>query len=169
MTTQTLPYEFLARWDDKTGAFRGAHIQFIENVLDDGGNIVSQHLGQARSVGDAKDFPLADILSQVQVDALAAFDMKAAELTDKDAELAAKAAELLKHKEASDSLAAVLGKADATEEEKLAALQKREDANLDERAAKRAELEKQKVAIQKEIDALAAEASAQAVSAELAK
>lgn len=154
MTTQTLPYEFLARWDDKTGVFRGAHIQFIENVLDDTGEIIAQKLGPARSVGDGKDFPIADILSQMQTDALAAFDAKAAELTDtvaaKDAELAAKAAELRRHKEAADALAIVLTKPDTTNEEKLASIQKWEEANLAELATKKSELDKQITALQVE-------------------
>ena len=67
------PYEFLARWDDKTGAFKGAHVQWSD--------------GSVQPINDAGGYPLADILQTMQVDALAAVDDANLALTAKQAEL----------------------------------------------------------------------------------
>lgn len=74
---QRKPYEFLARWDTLTGQFKGAHIQFFDAVLRDGVQIAGQP-SKAFGVGEGMAFPLADILSQVQIDALAELDARAA-------------------------------------------------------------------------------------------
>ncbi|NDJ16789.1 hypothetical protein [Myxacorys almedinensis] len=70
-TTQLVPYELLARWDD-AGNFKGAHIQFLGKVLDDDGNAIASQLmpPQAISVGEQAGFPLSEILDQLHIDAL---------------------------------------------------------------------------------------------------
>lgn len=74
---QRKPYEFLARWDPLTGQFKGAYIQFFDAVLRDGVQIAGQP-SKAFGVGDGMAFPLADILNQVQIDALSELDARAA-------------------------------------------------------------------------------------------
>jgi hypothetical protein len=80
-----IPYELLVRWDDRTGAFKGAAVRWAD--------------GSIQPIGDgAGGFPLADILGQLQVDALAANESlrtEAAELTEraKSAEQAATTAQ----------------------------------------------------------------------------
>jgi len=76
---QTLPYELLIRWRD--GVVAGAHVQYITRLVDDGA-VVNEQLGAALpvDVGAGKGFPIADLLSQVQTDALIAVDAKTAAL-----------------------------------------------------------------------------------------
>jgi hypothetical protein len=84
ITEQRKPYEFLARWDELTGQFKGAHIQFYDSLLRDGVRISGQ-ASKAYGVGDGMAFPLADILNQMQVDALAELDVRAATIAARDA------------------------------------------------------------------------------------
>lgn len=88
ITTETTPYELLFRWND--GALAGAHIQFVETIRKDG-SVISQQVGHAQPVSMAGEtgFPLADVLSTVQADAVAARDFAIAALAAKHAELAA--------------------------------------------------------------------------------
>ena len=67
------PYELLARWRD--GKLSGAHVQFLTTVTEDGVKL-SETVGDVMpvDVGQGKGFPLADILSQMHVDSLAAVD-----------------------------------------------------------------------------------------------
>jgi len=87
ITKQTKPYEFLARWDHETGVFKGAHIQHYESVIEDG-VLLTGKAGRAMGVGEDLAFPLADIMSQVQADALAANAALQATLTERDATIA---------------------------------------------------------------------------------
>jgi len=78
ITETRTPYEFLARWDHTTGAFKGAHIQYFDSVLRDGVQIVGAP-SKAFGVGDGLAFPLADIMGQLTTDALARVDVLTAE------------------------------------------------------------------------------------------
>ena len=76
------PYEFLIRWD-KNGIIQGAHIAFLDTVLKDG-EIVTQTQSSVESVaiGEQVGFPLADVLSQLQIDALKQVDVLNAEIAE---------------------------------------------------------------------------------------
>jgi hypothetical protein len=100
----TTPYEFLARW--KNGALAGAHVKFLETITDDGA-VVSQREGDPMSVAvaGAAGFPLDDILSALQAQAIAERDAAIASkqlaesylalaISDKATALAAKDAEI---------------------------------------------------------------------------
>lgn len=80
ITETRTPYEFLARWDEKTGAFKGAHIQFYDAVLRDGVQIAGAP-SKAFGVGEGLAFPLVDIIGNVTADALALVDAQAAQIT----------------------------------------------------------------------------------------
>lgn len=80
ITETRTPYEFLARWDEKTGAFKGAHIQFYDAVLRDG-VLLTGSPSKAFGVGDGMAFPLADIMGAVTADALAMVDAQAVQIT----------------------------------------------------------------------------------------
>lgn len=88
MTIETTkqPYEFLARWD-KGGKLVGAHVQW-RYVIRDGDKIIGESVTGAKAV-TLKDgtpgFPLADILSDMHIAALAGLNeatAKIAELED---------------------------------------------------------------------------------------
>lgn len=68
-TVETHPYEFLVRWD-ANGKLQGAHVQWRHVIKDDAGAIVGESLSNAEPVGE-NGFPLDNILSQTQIDALA--------------------------------------------------------------------------------------------------
>jgi len=112
-TVETRPYEFLIRW--KNGVISGAHVGFEDVILEAGvvSGTVQQNV-QAVNVGLGKGFPLADILGQIQIDAL----------TEKDAALAAKSL--------ADSKCAEHAATIATLEASLASLQKQSDAQIKE-------------------------------------
>jgi hypothetical protein len=84
----TTPYEFLARW--KNGALAGAHVKFLETITDDGA-VVSQREGDPMSVAvaGAAGFPLDDILSALQADAIAERDAAVAAKATAEAALSA--------------------------------------------------------------------------------
>lgn len=83
----TRPYEFLARWRD--GVLAGAHIGFIEEVVEDG-QVLSQKVLDVMpvAVAGATGFPLTDILTQLQADAIAERDAAVAANTTLQASLA---------------------------------------------------------------------------------
>jgi len=74
-TETRTPYEFLIRWDND-GNIQGAHIAFLDTVLKDG-EIINQTQSSVESVaiGEQVGFPLADVLSQLQIDALKQVDV----------------------------------------------------------------------------------------------
>ncbi|WP_376956398.1 hypothetical protein ABNQ39_00200 (plasmid) [Azospirillum sp. A26] len=86
MQTIKQPYEFLARWD-QSGALAGVHVQHRYVIREDDGTAIGETLGQAEplTLETAAGFPLGDLLTQVQADALTA---KAAADADRDAALA---------------------------------------------------------------------------------
>jgi hypothetical protein len=69
ITKTTQPYEFLVRWRD--GAISGAHIRFLETILEDG-VVLAQKEGNAMPVSLSGEvgYPLADVLTAVQQSAL---------------------------------------------------------------------------------------------------
>lgn len=91
------PYELLVRWCPETGVLKGAHVQEIERLVEDGTTTLAAQTLPARPLHLAGgDFPLADVLTQAQVDALSAAAQAIAErdtaLAERDAAVAALAA-----------------------------------------------------------------------------
>lgn len=80
MQTDMFPYEFLVRWD-RTGRLSGAHAQFRHVTMDADGAVVGEFVGMAEpvAVAEGAGFPLSDILSRVQADALLACEAMRAE------------------------------------------------------------------------------------------
>lgn len=79
ITETRTPYEFLARWDEKTGVFKGAHIVFYDAVLKDGVQLTGAP-SKAFGIGDGMAFPLADIVGTTTANALALVDTQAAQI-----------------------------------------------------------------------------------------
>ena len=88
ITKTTQPYEFLVRWRD--GAISGAHIRFLETVLEDG-VVLAQKEGNAMPVSLAGEagYPLADVLSAVQTSALVELEKVKEALATAEATIAA--------------------------------------------------------------------------------
>lgn len=63
-----MPYEFLARWDYKTGVLKGAHVKMFDSATGIEGE------AQVVAVAGAAGFPLADIMTAMQSGAVAAMD-----------------------------------------------------------------------------------------------
>lgn len=83
LTEVIRPYEFLARWDTKTGVLSGSHVGFSTIILRDG-VFVTEQVNPVQPVG-AAGFPLTDILNILQIDALTALEIeKAAHKATKD-------------------------------------------------------------------------------------
>lgn len=93
LTVSDQPYEFLARWD-QTGNLVGAHIQ-RRFVTRNGDTIVAEAVGQPQPVAlDGNgDFPLADIMTEVQVGAIAQANALTAQVTEAQTALATAIAE----------------------------------------------------------------------------
>ncbi|CAO3358581.1 hypothetical protein [Azospirillum palustre] len=85
MQTNKLPYELLIRYD-LTGWPSGAHVQHRYVIREDDGTVIGDTVGGAEplTLETAAGFPLGDLLTQVQADALTA---KAAADADRDAAL----------------------------------------------------------------------------------
>lgn len=83
------PYEFLVRWD-ANGNLSGAHIGF-RNVVTRDGQPFTETIDPVMPVSMAggSGFPLADVLSQLQADAIVRGDALQADLAAKNAELKA--------------------------------------------------------------------------------
>lgn len=71
MQTTKQPYELLIRWG-QDGALAGAHIQHRYVITGDDGAVIGETLGPAEplTLDTAAGFPLGDLLTQVQADAL---------------------------------------------------------------------------------------------------
>lgn len=70
-TESTVPYEFLVRWD-QSGNLTAAHVGFRRVARLDGAVVADVALPvQPVAVGLSEGFPLADILDQTLIDALA--------------------------------------------------------------------------------------------------
>jgi hypothetical protein len=67
-TEERTPNEFLVRWNNE-GVIQGAHVGWLDTVLKDG-VVLSQTETNVESVavGLSDGFPLADILTQLQID-----------------------------------------------------------------------------------------------------
>jgi hypothetical protein len=89
MTIATVkrPYELLVRWKD--GVIAGAHVGFELTTSEDGVALSTTPLPvMAVDIGQGAGFPLADILAQIHVDAIAGFEAKAAECSQYEAKIA---------------------------------------------------------------------------------
>lgn len=88
ITKTNTPYEFLVRWNN--GAVAGAHIRFLETISENG-TVLTQKEGPAMPVSMAGEagFPIADILTSLQAQALTERDAAVATLAAKDAQIVA--------------------------------------------------------------------------------
>lgn len=114
------PYEFLVRWRD--GVISGAHVGF-EVTTTENGQVLSTTPLPVVAVGDG-GFPLADILGQIQIDALkdreaakAAQAVADANAATAQAEAKAKADECTVHEQTIADLRAQLEAAKAAQAE----------------------------------------------------
>ena len=80
------PYEFLVRWNN--GVITGAHVKY-KTILDRDGVVFQETEGPALPVG-TEEYPLLDILTKMQIDALVSIDSLTAELTQAKANADAK-------------------------------------------------------------------------------
>lgn len=69
METTKHPYEMLVRWDP-SGKLTGAQMQY-RYVIRDGEKIIGESVGNAEPLSLDKGFPLQDVLTTAQADALA--------------------------------------------------------------------------------------------------
>ncbi|WP_188260882.1 hypothetical protein [Azospirillum tabaci] len=108
MQTTKHPYELLIRWD-QAGRLAGAHVQYRYITID--GEHRAESLGAAEplTLDTAPGFPLADLLTQAQADALTA---KAASDADLGAAVAALEAETQARVTAEGQLAQAVGTVD---------------------------------------------------------
>lgn len=73
ITTVKRPYEFLVRW--RNGVISGAHVGFELTTIEDGKMLSTTPLNvMPVDVGQGQGFPLAEILSQIHIDAIAGMD-----------------------------------------------------------------------------------------------
>lgn len=81
------PYEFLARWDE-SGKLSGAHIQFIEKLIEDG-TVLHSKVGDALpvSMADETEFPIAEIMSDIQIAAMKAAESSLSAMNMKNKEI----------------------------------------------------------------------------------
>lgn len=87
---KVLPYEFLVRWDEKTGVLKGWHFLSIESVIDDDTGVVyaaTPSAAMSPTAALAAGFKLSDILDAVARGALASADEIAALLESARADL----------------------------------------------------------------------------------
>lgn len=65
------PYEFLVRWGED-GKLRGAHVGFATTIIEADGTVSGWHPQPVMPVGqgNAKGYPLTDILDRLHADAL---------------------------------------------------------------------------------------------------
>ena len=86
LTETKFPYEFLTRWDPKTGILLGSHVGFVTTIFRD--DVVVSHIVEPVMPVGTDGFPLKDILQQLQIDALKAVDIanteKAEALVEKE-------------------------------------------------------------------------------------
>ncbi len=91
MITKTqAPYEFLIRWTD--GKISGAHIKFLERIIDDDGvTVLSEKEGMAQPVSMAGEvgYPIADIWAAITVSSVAAGQQSLTDMADALAKQAA--------------------------------------------------------------------------------
>lgn len=69
METTKVPYELLVRFD-QSGKLQGAQVQY-RYIIRDGEKIVGESVGNAEPLSLDKGFPLQDVLTNAQADALA--------------------------------------------------------------------------------------------------
>ena len=82
ITKSKTPHEFLIRWNE-AGTLQGAHIAWREAIKENGAEISSKFLPpDPVSLAGESGFPLADVLTLVNVQALADGEAKAKEIAD---------------------------------------------------------------------------------------
>jgi hypothetical protein len=86
ITTQ--PYELLIRWKDD-GTLAGAHVRWMCHVFDEEGVRLSSQALPPEPVGaaDGKGYPLEEIASRVQVDAVIRGDVLEARVMELEQEV----------------------------------------------------------------------------------
>ena len=84
------PYELLVRWD-QDGKLLGAHVLWRLVIRDEEGKIAGESVTGAEPVdiGGGKGFPMQDILSRAQADALAEFGNAQARVAELESQKAA--------------------------------------------------------------------------------
>ena len=92
------PYELLIRWNN--GVITGAHVKY-KTILDRDGVVFQETEGPALPVG-TEEYPLSDILTQMQIDALVSIDSLTAELTQAKTDADAKQTALDQAQRATD-------------------------------------------------------------------
>lgn len=78
----TQPYELLIRWDPVTGLLSGAHVRVLHLILKDGKPL---HMDESLAIPVSmikgpSDFPLDEVLTEMQIDALKAVEQHKAEI-----------------------------------------------------------------------------------------
>ena len=87
ISTVKRPYEMLVRWKD--GVIAGAHVGFELTTTENGVVLSTTPLDvMPVDIGQGAGFPLADILSQVQVDAITGKDAAEAKCAAAEADCA---------------------------------------------------------------------------------
>ena len=81
-------YERLERYDELTGAFKGAHVKLFDTSTREAGDAMSY--ATAAGVG----FTQTDILTQIEIGAITAADTAVAALNEATAEIAALKAQI---------------------------------------------------------------------------
>jgi hypothetical protein len=121
MITKTQsPYEFLVRWTD--GKISGAHIKFLERIIDDDGvTVLSEKEGMAQPVSMAGEvgYPIADIWAAITVSSVAAGQQSLTDMADALAKQAAADAAKAAS-EAAQALAKTAADAQEVENKRLA-------------------------------------------------
>lgn len=127
LTTKQHPYELLIRWGN-AGALAGAHVQRRYVIADENGVVIGESVANAEplTINTAAGFPLGDLLSQAQIDALVA---KAAADQERDAAAAARDAALQAQQVAEQGLVGAQSDL-AASRERVATLQAERDAAL---------------------------------------
>lgn len=139
METTKHPYEMLVRWDQR-GKLSGAQMQY-RYIIRDGAKIVGESVGNAEPLALDKDFPLQDVLTAAQSDALATAETAKAKAAQLEADLAAERSNVAQQRSEINELRAELKKAAAAALAKEAAIDTvaRRKADLDTHAKRRRE------------------------------
>lgn len=82
-----IPYEFLVRWDHRTGVLRGAHCKVFDSVTGEEGD------AQGVAVAGSSGFPLSEILTAIETGAITTMEEAQANLAIEQAAHAATRAE----------------------------------------------------------------------------
>lgn len=139
METTKHPYELLVRWD-QTGKLSGVQMQY-RYVIRDGEKIVGESVGNAEPLSLDKGFPLQDVLTAAQADALATAEAAKIKVADLEAALAMERSAVADLRNAIHDLRAQLKAASANAAAHTAAVETkaRRKTDLDAHAKRRRE------------------------------